>query len=41
MEIDNEETIDGVKEVCEEYLPFGFNIHVGMFIRKTKQLQTI
>ncbi len=36
MEIDSEETIDGVKEVCEEYLPFGFNIHVGMFIRKHK-----
>jgi methyl-coenzyme M reductase subunit D len=36
MEIDDEETIDVVKEVCEEYLSFGFNIHVGRFIRKQK-----
>jgi methyl-coenzyme M reductase subunit D len=36
MEIDDEETIDVVKEVCEEYLPFGFNIHIGTFIRKRK-----
>jgi len=36
MEIDDEETIDAVKEVCEDYLSFGFNIHVGTFIRKQK-----
>lgn len=36
MEIDDEETIDVVKEVCEDYLSFGFNIHVGRFIRKQK-----
>jgi methyl-coenzyme M reductase subunit D len=36
MEIDTEETIDEVREVCEEHLPFGYNIHVGMFIRKQR-----
>jgi methyl-coenzyme M reductase subunit D len=36
IEIDDEETIDVVKEVCEDYLSFGFNIHVGRFIRKQK-----
>lgn len=36
MEIDSEETIDEIREVCEEHLPFGYNIHMGMFIRKQK-----
>jgi methyl-coenzyme M reductase subunit D len=36
MEIDDEETIDEVKLKCEENLSFGFNIHVGTFIRKHK-----
>jgi methyl-coenzyme M reductase subunit D len=36
LEIESEEVIEDVKEVCEENLPFGYNIHVGHFIRKQK-----
>jgi methyl-coenzyme M reductase subunit D len=36
MEIQDEEIIDDIKNVCEGNLPFGFNIHVGTFIRKQK-----
>jgi methyl-coenzyme M reductase subunit D len=36
MEIDNEEIIDEVRVKCEDNLPFGFNVHVGTFIRKHK-----
>ena len=36
IEIEDEETIDAVKLKCEENLSFGFNIHVGTFIRKQK-----
>lgn len=36
LEIESEEVIDDVKEVCEEHLPFGYNIHIGHFIRKQK-----
>jgi len=36
MEIDNEETIEEVRVKCEDNLPFGFNVHVGTFIRKHK-----
>jgi methyl-coenzyme M reductase subunit D len=36
MEIDNEEIIDEVRLKCEDNLPFGFNVHVGTFIRKHK-----
>jgi methyl-coenzyme M reductase operon protein D len=36
MDIQDEEIIDEVRAVCEENLPFGFNIHVGTFIRKQK-----
>jgi methyl-coenzyme M reductase subunit D len=36
MEIEDEETIEVVKQKCEENLSFGFNIHVGTFIRKQK-----
>ena len=36
MEIEGEETIDDVKDICEDLLPFGYNIHVGTFIRKQK-----
>jgi methyl-coenzyme M reductase subunit D len=36
MEIEDEETIEAVKLKCEENLSFGFNIHVGTFIRKQK-----
>jgi methyl-coenzyme M reductase subunit D len=36
LEIESEEVIEDVKEVCEENLPFGYNIHLGKFIRKQK-----
>jgi len=36
MEIDNEDTIELIKQSCEENLSFGYNIHVGTFIRKQK-----
>ncbi len=36
MEIDSEEVIEEIREKCEENLPFGYNIHVGRFIRKQK-----
>ncbi len=36
MEIDNEEVINTIRQKCEEILSFGFNIHVGTFIRKQK-----
>ena len=36
MEIEDEETIDAVKQKCEDNLSFGFNVHVGTFIRKQK-----
>lgn len=36
MEIEMEEVIDDVKDICEDLLPFGYNIHVGTFIRKQK-----
>ena len=36
LEIESEEVIDDIKEVCEEHLPFGYNIHIGHFIRKQK-----
>lgn len=36
MEIQDEEIIDNIKNVCEDHLPFGFNIHIGTFIRKQK-----
>jgi methyl-coenzyme M reductase subunit D len=36
IEIESEEVIEDVKEVCEEHLPFGYNIHIGHFIRKQK-----
>jgi methyl-coenzyme M reductase subunit D len=36
MEIEDEETIDEVRLKCEDNLPFGFNVHVGTFIRKQK-----
>jgi len=36
MEIEDEEIIDDIRGICEEHLPFGFNIHVGTFIRKQK-----
>lgn len=36
LEIESEEVIEDVREVCEDHLPFGYNIHVGHFIRKQK-----
>lgn len=36
MEIEEEEIIEDVKTICEDLLPFGYNIHVGTFIRKQK-----
>jgi methyl-coenzyme M reductase subunit D len=36
MEIEDEETIEAVRQKCEENLSFGFNVHVGTFIRKQK-----
>jgi methyl-coenzyme M reductase subunit D len=36
LEIESEEVIEDVKEICEENLPFGYNIHLGKFIRKQK-----
>jgi methyl-coenzyme M reductase subunit D len=36
LEIEEEESIDQVKDICEDRLPFGYNIYVGTFIRKQK-----
>ncbi|HOI40195.1 MAG TPA: methyl-coenzyme M reductase operon protein D [Methanobacterium sp.] len=36
MEIEEEEIIEEVKTICDDILPFGYNIHVGTFIRKQK-----
>lgn len=36
LEIDSEEAIEDVKEVCENILNFGFNVHIGTFIRYQK-----
>jgi methyl-coenzyme M reductase subunit D len=36
LEIESEDVIEDVKEVCEDHLPFGYNIHIGHFIRKQK-----
>lgn len=35
-EISNESTIDNIREVCDEYLPFGFDINIGKYIRTQK-----
>jgi methyl-coenzyme M reductase subunit D len=36
VEISNESTIDEIKGICEEYLPFGFDINIGKYIRNQK-----
>jgi methyl-coenzyme M reductase subunit D len=36
LDIDQEETIDEIKEICQKNISFGFNVHVGTFIRKQK-----
>jgi methyl-coenzyme M reductase subunit D len=35
-EIENEEIIDEIRGICENLLPFGFDIHVGTYIRRHK-----
>jgi methyl-coenzyme M reductase subunit D len=36
LEIEEEEIIDQIRTICDENLTFGYNIHVGTFIRKHK-----
>ncbi|MBZ9570287.1 methyl-coenzyme M reductase operon protein D [Methanobrevibacter sp. TMH8] len=36
VEISNESTIDEIKEICSEHLPFGFDINIGKYIRTQK-----
>lgn len=36
VEISNESTIDEIREVCDKYLPFGFDINIGKYIRTQK-----
>jgi methyl-coenzyme M reductase subunit D len=36
VEISNESTIDEIREICEEHLPFGFDINLGKYIRSQK-----
>jgi methyl-coenzyme M reductase subunit D len=36
LEIEEEDIIDEIRTVCDENLTFGYNIHVGTFIRKHK-----
>jgi len=35
-EINSEETLDEIRALCGDHLPFGFNIHTGTYIRKKK-----
>lgn len=36
VEISNESTIDEIRGVCNEHLPFGFDINIGKYIRTQK-----
>ncbi|MGV8143663.1 MAG: methyl-coenzyme M reductase operon protein D [Methanothermobacter sp.] len=36
MEIEDEEIIDDIKIICDDHLPFGFDVSMGTFIRKQK-----
>ena len=36
IEIEKEEAIDDIKKICKSRLPFGFNVHLGTFIKKEK-----
>ncbi|MBC7096704.1 MAG: methyl-coenzyme M reductase operon protein D [Methanobacteriales archaeon] len=36
LEIEDESVIDDIKKVCEDNLPFGFEVHIGKFIRTQK-----
>ncbi len=36
MDIEDEDIVEPIKEICEKYLPFGYDIRLGTFIRKQK-----
>jgi len=36
VEISNESTVDEIRGICNEYLPFGFDINMGKYIRTQK-----
>ncbi|MCL2114994.1 MAG: methyl-coenzyme M reductase operon protein D [Methanobrevibacter sp.] len=36
VEISNESTIDEIKGICTKYIPFGFDINIGKYIRTQK-----
>ncbi len=36
IEVESEEVIEYIRDACEEELPFGYNIHMGQFIRDKK-----
>jgi methyl-coenzyme M reductase subunit D len=36
IEISNESTIDEIRGICEEHVPFGFDINIGKYIRTQK-----
>jgi len=36
VEISNESTIDEIREICNEHIPFGFDINIGKYIRTQK-----
>lgn len=36
VEIENEETLNEIRRICEDVLPFGFNLNSGKFIRNQK-----
>lgn len=36
LEIENEEILEEIRPICEDVLPFGYNIYLGTFIRKQK-----
>lgn len=36
VDIEDEEVIDEIRDISEKNLPFGFNIHIGTFIRTQK-----
>jgi len=36
VEISNESAIDEIRGICDEYIPFGFDINIGKYIRTQK-----
>lgn len=36
MEIEDKEILDEIRNVCVDHLSFGFNIHIGTYIRKQR-----